>query len=58
MKVKLAAATVSPVCTLIANTVPVVLGLGKVLPMSTPVECYLHKMSGCPCRESLWPPVI
>lgn len=43
MQVKLAAAAVAPVCTLIANAMTVMLGLGKVLPMSTPVECYLHK---------------
>ena len=49
MQVKLAAAAVPPVCTLIADAMPVVLGLCKVLPVSTPVECYLHMKGSFPC---------
>ncbi len=58
MQVKLAAACIPPVCTLIADAMPVMLGLGKVFPMSTPIERYLHMKRGFPCVQSLWPPLI
>ena len=45
MEMQLAGAAVPFDCALIADTMPVVLGLGKVLPACTAIESDLHRMT-------------
>jgi hypothetical protein len=44
MEMQLAGAAAPFACTLITDTMPIVLGLGKVLPASTTIESDLRRM--------------
>ena len=45
MEMQVAGAAVPLACALVTDTMPVVLGLGQVLPASTAIESDLHRMT-------------